>query len=313
MFTKLFNNGIWILFISLFVIACNSESKQTESAAKSTEEMVSVDTTINADVIVKGCENIGPMVIKQTAAEDLMKHFDTVFRFFGTATPKLNLRDSFWVDDEYIAVMANFFNSNPKFDGIRIYFGVDPVVPYNVNIITTPTIFRNDGPNNTGHVDQFGENIALGTLRPHFNNFVHNAVNYQVLHPMCDRFELDHRQRQSIPSSAKKDSLSTAVWFDKCAILVLNEFIKNPRNRLNGVSIYSAAYRDSITYNTNHTQVHPIQSTLILVPTSGNSDSIDHTDNWGIIRNTLKRSSLFKTKDVTNGFNHGELCPHSCR
>ncbi len=307
--------------VSFLLIACNandSGKKTSEPITMSTEAMDPIDNNINADSIWENCnESLGSIVIKRSVAESLMKHFDTVYRGFGSAKPNLALVDSFWVDSVVVVSMADVLVRYPDYDGIRVHFGTQGDAKKTATIILCPTSPRVSSSSNKGHEDKWSQEIMIPAgANPSFKNFIHsdaanprNSVDFRILGPMGTSFEKEYRQKPASGGMANRDSLSKAVWFNRCAILILSEFLKTPANRLNGISIYAGAYKDSST-NTNHTQAYLNQSTFIIVPTTFIPGG--HTDNWKIIPNSFMKNGKFKIMFDDNGFNHGELCPNSC-
>jgi len=281
------------LFVMLITIisclgffACNQTSdKKTEESKTETE-----DTTNNKSLLAGGaCAGIENLLIINDSAYAMMARFDSIYKKIKTLQPLGYLVSSIWIDAKIINAYANFFdNAGKTYDGARFVNGATNDHT-NTRILLVPT--KPGAP----HTDVWGTGIIEleSGNTPEYSDWETEAATANELK---DNFYSIYRRSRSLPRD--KDPLSESVWMSKCVFTYLRDQISNTANQIDGIRVYMGAYGKMT--GTVPGQIHPNQSTILLVPTTG------HKDRWDLLR---PGSSNKKKYDALN---HGELCPQSC-
>lgn len=290
------------LVILILVCCNNTEDKDDVNPKEGTAFSIMSDEDF---VIAKDfCEESGSgnFIIDPALAQDLIRHFDTVYRGAGTPQTQPDLRPNYWVDSCIVFALDTFFRDSARFDGAWIIFGADDESrQYKTNVFIVPTIY--DAPTKR-HINQWDVNIAGNNCVQ--TNYFSSMLNAQ---PKIGEFRRHYRKDGT---ASEKDSLSKKVWINKCvfkslaAIIKLHATSPDTLDHLDGISIQSAAYR--IKTPALSSQVHPNQSTIVIVTTRKGDGEGTHDPAWDIT-NKFYQFLVVKKRLV---YNHGELCPNSC-
>ncbi len=288
-------SGLYIILLcsslQFVLLGCNNpEKKNKQSAANDT--MV---TALEVD-----CSTIGNFLVSRTLADKWIKGFQTIFNRKGLPNEVPGLIDSFWVDACVINNFQHFLQTHEeeKYDGIRIFSIVKTTsADTSSDILIVPT--TQDG---AGHNDMWTTTVP--TCNSTFTNY--NLDHRTQVSPWRQKFGQSYRQER-VPNdvnSAIKDSLSKSIWFSRCVLDALVNYLNNAEYRLDGLRVYCGAY-DKI-YPNSH-QFKTLQSTYILAVTRSDGTNGHDTD-WDLLNKLHVNDNKFRG----GGYNHGELCPTVC-
>jgi hypothetical protein len=296
----------------LFIIAstvlwssCNNAG-QPPGAEEKPDSIGGSESKINArskplgfinDCKVPGMHNF---IISREEADKMIGRFQTVFMPDGKPE---GLNTPVWIDSCIISSLGRFLNvSSTPYDGIRIYNCANRITHKSSVLLqlTTP-----DGPGKHKDVyDTFEVKCSSGTS---FRNFNRGKNGDAIKKHFNKKFR--EASDEDDYNSAAKDSLSWAVWVDKCVITSIAKLLDSINLKLDGLYIYSGAYSE-FQMNRDRTERLPIsqkkanQSTFILVPSHTKNGT--RSANWDVI------NALDKEIFTDQAYNHGELCPQNC-
>lgn len=301
-----------ILFVFVLittVFSCNQSGSTKGSESKNGTANIS---TIAPEEALPDCSGAGNFFIPSSEAQKMVQHFCDIYRKDSAGREIIQLLDSVWIDSSIIISLASFLSTPDSHDGVRIYNGAYSVLdttehpgqkyPNESTVVLVPTIARtNPAPSQSAHQDDFNEfPMPAGYIRTEFKNY--NLSNNEVRSLKVKFQRLYRLEANENDIDSKRDSLSRSVWFDRCIIIKLAQFLKDPKNQLDGVRIYSAAY-NSLNDYARSSQKKSNQSTLLMVVTS-----VGHVTNWKFLDNKYMNDNKFKIA----AYNHGELCPKIC-
>lgn len=304
------NYRILFAFVtSVIVFSCNESGSTKEPELK----VDSTNTNTSApEEALTDCSGTGNFFISSTEAQDMIKHFWGIYRKDSAGREIEPLLDSVWIDSSIIVSLASFLDSSDQHDGVRIYNGAYSTLdttnhpgqkyPNESTVVLVPTITRtNPAQGQSAHQDDYTKfTMPSSSQKTGFRNY---NLSKKEVETLKLKFQKLYRlEKNSDDLYSKRDSLSRAVWFDQCVIIKLAKFLKDSKNHLDGVRIYSAAY-NSFSSRTGDSQNKPNQSTLLMVLTS-----VGHNDNWGFLDSKYMKDDKFKMAS----YNHGELCPKIC-
>lgn len=296
--------GCIILFLS-----CNGSGTTREADSKIDSSKTSSSASKN---ILVDCSGTGNFFISSVVAQKMKNDFCKIYRIDDAGKEIEPLLDSVWIDSCIIVSLANFLDTSAKHDGVRIYNGayekLDATAhpgqkyPNESTVILVPTIPRiKPAPKQSSHQDDYTKfNMPASCNATEFKNYNLNETEVRSLKLQFQKLYRLETNENDIDS--KRDSLSRSVWIDECVIIKLAQFLKDPKNNLDGVRIYSAAY-NAFSPDVYRSQKKQNQSTLLMVVTSKG-----HNTDWDFL------DAKFKNDDKYNigAYNHGELCPQVC-
>lgn len=285
-----------IFILVVFFISC-SNNTENKTAPKSVEQ--NSDT---AGIILKLCTNcsIANVEIDSATAQKMINHHDTTYRkdqYYKSTIPQ-----KFWIDACYISTLLSYISKNPQLniDGISFYWGSDKNKSDKVQLFMTPTSKTQTSKRKA----LWPNNIipAVGGCIPQYPNYENNKSG--IADPMISHFNKKHR-RDPLIGKPKKDSLSVGVWMETCVLECISNTIKsNPSLRLNGISVYNAAYSEKAG---NIPGQHYANQSSVVIVFSKLNDSGETVDDFRIGQELLKYNKI-----PWKALNHGTLCPDSC-
>lgn len=204
------------------------------------------------------------------------------------------LKKDFWLEGCAVQSLNTFLQASTDFDGVRFFSGFNNTTSTLYLVVTNPV---SPSSNEYKHTNRWDLDIpGICTTSQVFVN-KREAEAQKQMKPFGKilREQSDEDDR----STARKDSLTSGIWVDKCVIKKLAAVLAGNSN-LDGIKIVAAAYNKDVQARAGLGTVNlDKQSTFILLPT----DKPNHEINWKII-NTTKRP--------VDGFNHSQLCPQIC-
>lgn len=204
------------------------------------------------------------------------------------------LKKDFWLEKCAVLSLNTFLQSSSDFDGVRFFSGFNNTTTTLYLVVTNPVSSPSSEYKHTNRWDLDIPNICA-TSQVFVNKREVEAQKQMKPFGKTLREQSDEDDR----NTARKDSLTSGIWVDKCVIKKLATVLEGNSN-LDGIKIVAAAYNKDVQARTGLGTVNlDKQSTFILLPT----DKPNHEINWKII-NTTKRP--------VDGYNHSQLCPQIC-
>jgi hypothetical protein len=238
--------------------------------------------------------------IPDVLGKEMIKRYDTFY------AKDSNLLKEVWIDSCFFYALDSFFLDKGKdFDGVRFYMGVDK------DLIIVPTSAVNSPSDTYKHTDRYDVKINIDSKYCFTNSIKINIAKKnaeKLINDFGEKFRGEMTRGDRSSANSIKRALSSSIWMDKCVINLLRSYLKEPKNKLDGIMAFSAAYSRAIDSNVG--QLYPLQTTLIFVPTSLDRRTGNHIPQWDLI---TPPSNLPKEKYIIlGGVNHSQLCPQIC-
>jgi hypothetical protein len=296
---KLFLISVVITIIITY--SCNQGNKENAQNTSSTKsDTANVTSEKSQDFSFLNCTGVGNYIISETEARSMINTFKDIFRKDRSGAD-IAYRDSIWVDASVINYFSDTLLLSQRLDGIWFWFVASQ--DDSSSLVLVPS-YNSDGR----HYPDWDLKITGMPSNTEFKNF---NFDHKKGWPLVKHFGRKYREETQPGnwSTSIRDSVSSAVWMDECAIRYLSEVIKNPGNNLDGIMIYLGAY-NKLDNTRHHGQFKAHQSTILFVPTK----LIDgqHQSDWTIIQSLVEKIVKNKSDFSTGALNHGQLCPNQC-
>jgi hypothetical protein len=287
---------IFLIPSSIFLFSCDG-NKKTQTEKKPANQDNEKHKPLNLNFANDICDSIGTanFIITKKEARDLTNHYDTTFRKANYGSGIKAPDELYWIDACTITAIWRYLDTLTNADGLRIYLHTYRQLGRNItSIYFVPTTYIDA----THHKEIINYKFPLDCSG--FDNyFIRTKKNEQQIRD----FDSIYRQNPRHLPTAPRDSLSKAVWINKCVFKSINRLIEDNSEYIDGVHIEIGVYKSKNIIQ-HPGQKHTNQSTFIIVPTHNRVDDLDIIDQ-AIILNKLK--------PFTGGaFNHGQLCPQIC-
>lgn len=288
---KQINQLLSLAVVILLFTSCQGSGGKKENTTDDTTTNVS--DTILEHKMLQDCGNRRTFVISEADAAKMITHFETVFG--AGADPKLNR--NYWIQSSVILAFDEFLAKDPEYDGVRFYFGEDGTSTVVMMVPTKGDYIK--------HVDQHVKLINHAPIAG--SRVLFNLDEKAEFEPFYTAFLRDFRKEFPGCDPLKiNDSLSKAVWINKCVINEMAVYMSGTAYKLDGMRVHLSAY-DKLMPEVPHQKVAD-QSTVVFVVTEDDLAG-GHKDNWKIIPEIYKEKlAIFGG----GGYNHGDLCPNNC-
>jgi hypothetical protein len=277
---------VYLCLFSFLILLISCVSSKVENQNKKFE---SFNFAFANDIC--NAEGSGNFVITKQRAQDLTNNFDTTFwkQQYGANTNQP--LKSYWIDTCTVGVIADYLYNNPRIDGVRIYLGTYKLFNYRTTIYLVPTVNENGL-----HKDVIDYNFPMRNCTAFGEYFLNTAGDLQRIKD----FDKIHRGNPLLHETAPRDSLSKAVWINRCVFKSIRKLVLDNNDYIDGINIKMGTYlkSDRIVY---HGQEYKNRSTFIIVPTHNGNDDFDIID-----------IAIKKRYFGGGAYNHGELCPQIC-
>lgn len=233
-------------------------------------------------------------IVNKKTSESMIDLFKSRYSFTGTANEVSGLKTEYWIEKCVFISLYNFISTNgDSYDGIRISW----VDPYSSDLVIVPTSPISSPTNTFKHANR--PDVTFRDICKPASRIINNkpSIFTNRTNDFGENFRLEKKRGDR--STASIDSLSAAVWFDKCVLRDIVRELSDPTKNLDGMTAFAAAYLKKDADSDARGQLYDNQSTIILVPTK-NSET-GHEPQWEIF-----------DKHAAGGLNHGQLCPQIC-
>jgi hypothetical protein len=283
--------SLLIIICSLVIESCNNPKSNDDKQAASTTNSSNNKQTLLFD---DSC-TVANYLIKKTEAEQMLRTFERVFKKKGNPDEYKKLGMYAWIDAAVVNAFSDFLSTNDSLNGIRFFPGA--FSDSSTCIMMVPTKAINAKEKN----DLWDTDIQVS------GNYAYKDFNLKHTNgwPRVERFgELYRKERiRGQLSTAFCDSLQRSVWFDKCAIKLLSDQLKDTSKGLDGISIYFASYNKK-TVGNSRGQFKDIQGTFIIFLTKSDNSG-GHVELRTYFEDNYSNSIL-------GGLNHGQICHNEC-
>ncbi len=305
------------IYVTLLVvlISCNSTEKKPDTPSPlkdSAYNFAFADTLFGK--LTAPPQGVDVFYVKTDVAKAMVDSFKTSYRkqLSGEVTAFDTL---YWIDACTIQSLNDYFDSNPVYDGLRIYFasdvadngGIGGEFKRKTKVKLFATKLRtvlNDKVSKHFDADS-GIVLRAGCNQSYFFGNKANA------NPEINSFD-EYYHKSAKMKDGKKRILSKSVWIDATVVKFLGKLVTNNPSKVDGVNILTAAYRDK-----GEDQVAKYvlakQSTILMVPSTKGSPT--HISEWKILEAFFEYQKDKSDKgglSFLGGFNKAELCPQVC-
>lgn len=290
-------------FFGLLFYSCSEGDKKSAEQAGNDTTVAPIDssTEISAagkkkfgwlkDSIAAGhcldAGGLGNFIIDPLISQQMIDKFRELYGKDSYNVEIPGFKKNLWLSAATLKSLAKYLSFNPKYDGLRFYFGAE--VNGDVTLCIFPTEYNNGSGTHADTWDFLKPDIPDDFLKP-----------YGDMSKKMDRY-ITMYQSKKPANTTTGISLSKSVWIEACVFRYMQEIIK--RYNVDGYNIKLACYLGNEPNPPASAKDLKHASTFIFIPT-GIGIAKDRSD-WALLK------KLIAFNDLPN-LNHGELCPRYC-
>ena len=293
----------------LFFYSCNGSGDKsatkdstasangTDSSAKKTKGKKSIA------YITDTCPGSGTYYVRDGEADTMIKNFKTIFPKFANWQP-------IHIDKSILLALGQVLSDRDTLDGVRFESAINVGNVATFALIPTKVINGcTDHRGLTCHENVYGEVFPMPTGDLDFIVFnLRKGERDTKTNNFCRRYRGETTPGDH--STATVRNLSVSAWVCKEVLLEIKQDLEN--EDIDGINIYFAAY----TEKTVPSQEYDQQSTIVIVPTLGENESLTkEKKTYKTVNNHQRKRGFIESKAnfvKSKKYNHSQLCPNAC-